>query len=236
MYTEGAAAAETYPQIAYGLRMTELYSMRQLTYISDKLRAVPGILNATYGDQSYCGMPWIEFDVAILWQDPGHEVLIPAPMFPTWSWLASPGKVVFPLNRSMYGLAHWGRPSGTHQNGSSASQWIPICRGVRIHLYARVDCASWDGVAVAMAWLHGCPSVHMPEWLMLDCSRDDFIERLERNWQPDDPAHWNMLLQDNIGHIHFDNPRFRKLATAGRIITHTQKTTFALDLLPKPSL
>lgn len=225
MYTEGAAKTDGYRlthNIEYGLRMIAIFSERQLSYISDKLRAVSGILNAMYGDQTYCGMPYVDFDVAMLWEDSGNAHLIPAPMFPTWSWLASPGAVEFPTDRLMYGLAHWGRPGNSQCNGSLPSRWEPIYRGDRDRRHPRRNYDNWAGVGAAMAWLHACSSANIPEWLILDCPRDSYINRLKTNWHPDDPWHWNTLLEDEKSHLDFANSGYRKFVAAGRIVTHAQ--------------
>ncbi|OAK93605.1 HET-domain-containing protein [Phaeosphaeriaceae sp. SRC1lsM3a] len=74
------------------------YTKRTLTFPNDKLRAISGIFHALHGDRCFWGMPWLEFELAMLWYQDGkassqqrnvHNI------FPTWSWLASTGAVRF---------------------------------------------------------------------------------------------------------------------------------------------
>jgi hypothetical protein len=237
LYSEGAAEPPGYALYKYGreygLRMVELYSSRQLTYTSDKLRGVSGILNALYGSHSYYGMPWAEIDIAMLWRDHEYENIVDAPMFPTWSWLACPGDVVFRETHFMYGLAHWGSLSRKEQNTSSALRWEPIQRASRNLRPTRVDSNDHFRVTAAIAWLNGCAATEPPEWLALDCARDEYANRLAEKMPVGDSGHCNILLRDGEDHDFFEDAKSQKLIATGRIIAHTQKVAFSVTPWPE---
>lgn len=70
------------PSITFLERINH-YSQRQLSFPKDKISAFTGILNRSYGQNHRCGMPFEEFDHAILW--------LPSDFsrnenFPSWSW------------------------------------------------------------------------------------------------------------------------------------------------------
>ncbi|ESZ91514.1 hypothetical protein SBOR_8085 [Sclerotinia borealis F-4128] len=75
-------------------RAVETYTTRNLTYPSDTINALSGVLN-TQGNAMNCdifhGLPSAIFDMALLWQPCGK--MIRREGFPSWSWAGWQGQV-----------------------------------------------------------------------------------------------------------------------------------------------
>lgn len=230
---EGRTAEDVYEAPEHDLHFVTEYSRRKLTHASDRLRAVSGILQALYGERSHCGMPWDNFDVAILRYDQyGTDCEeIETDMFPTWSWLACPAVVGFPLSDPLYGLACWGYGKNSTRSTSAASQWASISRVLSLEENVKESFNFYQDtqVGAALACLHGCIRAKIPRWLAIDCSRDDYVHRLARNWRKGNSKFWNELLEKHRDSNPFEAFDSQKVDNLDRIITHTQKATFATD-------
>jgi hypothetical protein len=131
-YAEGAAQRTHFRDEKVGLELVEVIGEKELTHSSDILRASSGILHAVYGNRMSFGMPWDEFDAAILWMPTAwdHTLRQSTQMdhFPTWSWASSSSCVEFELQRKpVYSLAYWGRrtANGTATEGQYSWPTIP---------------------------------------------------------------------------------------------------------------
>jgi hypothetical protein len=79
----------------------EVYSRRKLSFYSDAIAAITGVLQWLYEGEGeiLCGLPARHFDRALLWyHDPADLNRPPNAGFPSWSWaysLGTRGKLVF---------------------------------------------------------------------------------------------------------------------------------------------
>ncbi|KAL6351907.1 hypothetical protein LRP88_14719 [Fusarium phalaenopsidis] len=77
------------------------YTKRQLTFASDRLPAISGILH-TFGlcteDRFLCGLPAKQFPCALLWQPSGESAR--SETCPSWSWAGWTGHVFHPADQA----------------------------------------------------------------------------------------------------------------------------------------
>lgn len=72
----------------------EIYSGRRLSFYSDAIAAIAGVLQWLYEDKGeiVCGLPVIHFDKALLWYHEADNLNRPPNIgFPMWSWASSLG-------------------------------------------------------------------------------------------------------------------------------------------------
>ncbi|KAI9927491.1 hypothetical protein MW887_003106 [Aspergillus wentii] len=105
--------------------LLQRYTKRALTFDSDALDAMSGILHTQYGTDHYYGIPFSEFSRGMLWSTDGyHNPRVPRydDSFPSWSWLSVKGEIDVPesellkndglLSPIPVSLAVWAIPRG----------------------------------------------------------------------------------------------------------------------------
>jgi hypothetical protein len=227
-FAEGAAVESYFGEEEKGLRMIEAFSEKELTYATDILRASSGILQAIYGPRTSFGMPWDDFSSAILWTarklDREFRESTAAHTFPTWSWASSNGGVRLPECRGLHSLAYWGRivANGMSAQGSLSWSTLPPAHDFDVD-------PSIENVVAGLAWLHGCIRSKVPEYLSIDCSSTEYIQRLADRWNTSPSQYWNDAFQDYEKLSVFEHVSSASLSEAGCLLVHTQKTSFDLD-------
>lgn len=91
----------------------EQYMGRQLSYQTDVLRAITAMLQATFRDQTYYGLPLENFDETVAWihrSDQSVSLIAPRRRagFPSWSWTSNQGPIKHQYVQG--GLALWAIP------------------------------------------------------------------------------------------------------------------------------
>jgi hypothetical protein len=232
-YTEGAAGSAHFFDEEVGLQLVEVIGKKELTHPSDILRASSGILQAVYGTRISFGMPWDEFDTAILWmptawdRKPRQSTQIDH--FPTWSWASSSSGVKFTsYHYPVYSLAYWAR---TIANGTATQgpySWFPIPSSDSPPLlqscYTEELC-----VYAALAWLHGCVRCEVPKDLLVDYSKQEYSKRPRKRWSGSPSRYWSDAFQSYEKHRVFEHIDSSSVSDAGCLLVHSQKTAFTLD-------
>ncbi|PQE09179.1 heterokaryon incompatibility protein [Rutstroemia sp. NJR-2017a BBW] len=128
-------------------RAVETHTGRMLTYPSDILNALAGVL-ATQSRMMDCeifqGLPAAIFDIAILWQPSGEAEMRRREGFPSWSWAGWEGKVAWrgdTMEMSSYGL--W--------QSSEELERKMITGWVRERTW--IDWRRWDGKRLVPVWV-----------------------------------------------------------------------------------
>ncbi|CAO2657931.1 Nn.00g071910.m01.CDS01 [Neocucurbitaria sp. VM-36] len=154
------------------LTKLERYSRKTLTYPADILRAFSGIVFAMYGNRASFGMPWDEFDHALLWTPTDHprkpRESQTTESFPTWSWTSANSPVDFDEKRNnVYSLAYWGRAASPTSSTTKPLQWQAIEP-------SNIPFKSPPNLTIgALAWEHGCIRSEVPECLLV--AQDDIL-------------------------------------------------------------
>lgn len=98
---EGQTVRRVAPLFSQYTSHIEAYSLRRLTFYSDAIAAITGVLHWLYEGKCdiLCGLPTPHFDRALLWYyESGELDRPPNSEFPSWSWayhLGTCGKIVF---------------------------------------------------------------------------------------------------------------------------------------------
>lgn len=223
--------------------MIEVYSRRTLTFATDILRALAGSLSAVYGERVSSGMPWDHFDRAILWEPYGFKFKhypykqrdsIGPHIFPSWSWTSVEGKVEFDRRGlHVYRLAHWARPVSDAEAAQKSYRWAPIEIPVRkIDMKSHAS-LSRDDVEIcalaALARLNGCIRGDVPGSLRVDCSKEDYIERLKDRWPNRESSFWQDAFKGYDPYAISDHVHSGLHKQEGRILVHAQRASFELD-------
>jgi hypothetical protein len=228
------------------LELIEEYTKKNLTHDSDILRASSGILRALYGHRSSYGMPWDDFDRAILWRpctfDSGLRESTNSDVFPTWSWLSSMGPVsVQRVTESVCSLAYWSTPIVNAPTTPKSVPWSKLAPTYAVSptltrpmIYVRVheegdptDYALGLYIVAALSWLYGCIQSEAPPWLSIDCTRVEYAARLKKHWPKSPSLFWKDPFQ-NYGET-FNKLNGASSNEAGSLMVHTQMKSFALD-------
>jgi hypothetical protein len=232
--------------------LIEEYTHKELTYESDILRASSGILRAMYGNRTSYGMPWDDFDRAILWRprtfdrEPRESKNDGA--YPTWSWTSSMGPVSVPeATQPIYSLAYWGRPTSVTTAPGSVP-WSILAPKYAVSStmgasYVRTYTDSYSEseafwqepeaqasehyVVAGLSWLHGCIRTELPPWLTADCTRNEYAAGLKEQWLTSPSLYWQDAFQ-KYGEP-FDTINETSSNIAGSIMVYTQMASFALD-------
>jgi hypothetical protein len=219
-----------------GLQSIQQYSERSLTYRSDKLRGMAGILQAMYEGQITFGIPLSEFECGIVWEIGDYSTVREprvSDLFPTWSWASISEQVHFP--EKQYGhhcsLAYWGWAEERKTAGRTFFQWRSIRdteqAGASYENDYRWD---WDlKSAVALAWLNRCFSPEVPSSLLLDCSASTWGQRVGYREAEPDRSFPTEVFQDDEQRQLFLDPDVSALSASGRIVANTQKSIFDVD-------
>lgn len=213
------------------LERVATYTMRCLTYPTDILRAFTGILHGMYDTRTVYGMPWNTFDRAILWEsmDYSHKsnTSTVGDIFPSWSWLSASGRIHFrdAVPRGC-GLALWGMVTTNNTSSAAVSFAEPD----------ESDEALFNGnqqplqtqIVAALAWQHGCVQAEIPDYLLVNCSRWPYGDRLEQHW-PNYITYWQKVFGSYKARNVFSARDIEVARTPGRIMVYTQKASFSLE-------
>jgi hypothetical protein len=212
-----------------GLRMIESFTKRELTCSTDVLRAISGILQAVYADRTSFGMPWDEFDNALLWMptsfDNKPRISTATDIFPTWSWASVNGRVLFwGCYDGLFSLAYWGRVVAGGKTTLGPLVWSPL----RPKAYS--SCMDGDAsTTAALAWMHGCLRSDLPKILVADCSKEEYGERLEQRWSNSPFQYWNDVFGGYESTQVFGHIKPNSINHDGCLLGYTQKSSFMLD-------
>ncbi|PSN68660.1 HET-domain-containing protein [Corynespora cassiicola Philippines] len=214
------------------LERVEAYTKRNLTYHCDILRAFTGLLYGMYGQNTVFGLPWTDFDRAILWESTdyikGPRESDESSIFPTWSWISSFGHIHFrdatPRGCS---VAYWGRVT----TGSTGTELkIAVPDKTDGSMFSRNNQPFQTQTGIALAWLNGCIRTKAPKFVQADCSYWELHDRLADAW-PEYTAYWQSAFSGYEKSEIFSNADIRLATSPGRIMAHTQLSAFRLDWL-----
>ncbi|KAE8354726.1 heterokaryon incompatibility protein-domain-containing protein [Aspergillus coremiiformis] len=238
-------------------KILEQYSRRHLTYQSDALRAFTAVLRATYGDETYHGIPLNHIDRAITWtHDESLALSYSRDGFPSWSWTSHLGPVRHIGKDFEFGLATWAIP-GDYPNSAITVCKPPYYKPIGSPYSRELGDPRSLVHRIIMVWLNGCVSspfpveecsssplpISTPSDLESDLFFEDvgllpkndlfsphhlLIDALARRWGGD-----NAFFDDRYGQMDLQTvfPKsHRVLASAapGRILVHTQTAYFYL--------
>jgi hypothetical protein len=225
-------------QLSYA-NMVSSYTVRNLTYPRDMLRAFSGVLYQMYATRTSFGLPWGDFDRALLWRTRLHNSVLIEPSeadaFPSWSWVSSIGSKTYPQSTQRpIGLAFWGKvvcdttsatpyvdvavPSETDMTVSDASH-IPGT--------AKTNSA-FGHVLAGLAWWAGCLIANMPLDIRVNCPRAEYTRPLELRW-PDCTSYWQDAFATCQPKSVFTNADIELGTPLGKLIGHTQKASLKVE-------
>jgi hypothetical protein len=221
-------------------KMVEYYTQKALSFPNDILRAFSGTLNSFYNSRTAFGLPWGDFDRAILWYVEAPNPMLPpsteADTFPSWSWSSVSGSKQFhQLSPYAYGLAYWGHVSHADALSSSAP-YVEVARPseAELELFGRQsiygDTPSSDQARVmaGLAWQAGCLRTRVPKELIADCSKEQYAERLTTRW-PTYTSYWEDALGSYDTSNMFPAPDVHLGVRPGRLMVHAQRASFRLE-------
>jgi hypothetical protein len=233
-YSISSIGRTTYTEIR-GLRLIQEYSQRSLTFQRDKLRAVNGILQAMYNGQTTYGIPLSDFENGVIWEIDDSSKARESKtngIFPTWSWASINGAVNFPIctYQDHFSLAYWAWAERSRTADRKSFQWSHTRDAKRQGAWSFED--HFNNTikdVIALAWMHGCFYSEVPPWLMVDCSAQEWKEGVRARWSEHDLEYLKGAFQNKQPPQLFTSSDLRSLASAGRIISNTQISTFHVD-------
>lgn len=215
--------------------ITPDYSCRDLSYTGDKVRAFAGALNSLCNGNHRHGIPFEQFEAALLW---APEYPSKNEEFPSWSWASVRSITYFWYRRKHLGMpiASWAFYSKSTANGI---QLTPVVSKPRdcIETWIVPDKKRHDEYAYVsrgfltsffLAWKEGCFDALMPP----DFEGKETWEQISRAVvSVGDYEHcWKITRPQNL------HEEFTEVAAqAGdgdpnrRLLVHTQFATFNLD-------
>jgi hypothetical protein len=216
-------------------RLVGNYTQRHLGKETDILSAFSGFLRSIYGDRLSYGMPWDDFDNAILWTPDAFDCRCrestSIDVFPTWSWISSMCPIRLDLGlEPVYSLAYWGLPATGAATASEPLRWSTLEPSYSCpvsHIKETDENHLERYVVAALSWLHGCVRTEVPSWLLVDCASDEYAARLEDRWSRRPSPFWTEAFQD---YAQIFNTMDRALLNeAGSLMVHSQMASFILD-------
>jgi hypothetical protein len=209
------------PELDFDL--IEGYTRKDLTHDSDILHASSGFLRALYGHRLSYGMPWDDFDRAILWTqnafDRGLRASTNTEVFPTWSWISAMSPISIPrAKHPIFSLAYWGV---LNTGAPTTIKVLSSKAAFQEHHFQE------HYIVAALSWLYGCIDKEPPSWLSVDCTRVEYAERMKKQWSIPHSLSWQDDFQRN-GQV-FENIDRASLSNAASLMVYTQKTSFELD-------
>jgi hypothetical protein len=234
----------------YYQTMVEDYTNRTLTYSEDILRAFSGLLYGMYGPRTTFGMPWHDFDRALLWTEELHEDGLRAhtehDVFPTWSWSSIEGPIYYQqaiTDRNIWSLALFAQvssPDGSlpiQINIASPGEADIALFNSEEHRISRANFTTERDtkihdvpIVAALAWLHGCIRGDVPVDIRLNCPLRDYLERLCKKW-PNISNFWHDAFRDVEMNKLFTVSDVELANHAGRLMIHSQTTHIFVDWL-----
>jgi hypothetical protein len=218
------------------------YTARNLTYARDMLRAISGVLYQMYATRTAFGLPWGDFDRAILWRTRLHNSVPIEPSqadaFPSWSWASSVGpKIYHHTTQRPIGLACWGRVTGPRCDTGSTMPYVDVAMPSETDL-AISDAKQVSGAAEAnsvfghvlagLAWWAGCLAANAPVDVHVDCSRAEYTRRLKVRW-PNCISYWQDVFATCQPKSVFTNADIELGTSLGRLMVHTQKVSLKAE-------
>ncbi|KAH7086486.1 heterokaryon incompatibility protein-domain-containing protein [Paraphoma chrysanthemicola] len=214
------------------------FTKRNLTYPEDILRAFSGYLETIYPSRTAYGLPWSDFDRALLWNvwyepEPGLSTVqllsFQDKHLPSWSWISSTGwKTFFNNSFKVFGLALWCRVQNDGDKNSSDRRLV-VAEPVEAD--ASVFGPANDNLQVvfpALAWLEGCVPTPPPRDLVINCSRGQYQERLDRKWRTC-ASYWQDAFGATPLKTVFSATNIEHSVLPGRLLVHSQRARFTLD-------
>lgn len=154
----------------WDLYVFDNFTSRALTFDTDALKAASGIIHTMYGGRVTYGMPWDDFDRAILWAtvkfEHGLRASSDAHTFPSWSWISSIDSVSFQsrwVAHEGLSLAYWALPLGGAASWSPRPRWLPLTPSK----------SNWPHTAEldhGLSWYYGCIKTSLPPFLQVNCT------------------------------------------------------------------
>lgn len=215
--------------------ITPRYSRRDLSYTGDKVRAFTGALNSLFNGNHRYGIPFQQFEAALLWTPEGPSR---NGEFPSWSWASVRSITYFWYRRKHLGMpiASWAFYTQSYTNGIQLTPVISKPRDC-IETWIVPDENKHDEYAYVsrgfltsffLAWKEGCFDAPMPS----DFEGKETWEQINRTVvSVGDYEHcWKITRPQNL------HQEFTEVAAqAGdgdpnrRLLVHTQFATFNLD-------
>lgn len=224
----------------YYTNMVHEYTAKTLTFPSDILRAFSGALFDNYESRTMFGLPWNDFDRAVLWYVDNEDGMVTPPLgagvYPSWSWSSASGQKSFHAERP-YGLAYWARVQSLDDVGFPVREIVvakPDEDDLRMFSSMK-ELAQRDAnylqkarVIAGLAWHEGCVILPRSHEISTDCSRERYTERLGEKWTKYS-AYWHAAFGRHNPRDLFSAAEIDLAEPDGRLLIHTQRARFALD-------
>ncbi|KAF2033155.1 hypothetical protein EK21DRAFT_86584 [Setomelanomma holmii] len=169
----------------YYTRMVNNYTSKTLTFPGDALRAFSGALYDNYQSRTLFGLPWNDFDRAILWYVEGNLGMRSPPpeagVYPSWSWIAASGRQAVYGGR-IHGLAYWARVQISDDAAHPVHQVVianPLEEDLQF-FKSKIDDNNDNKdeqetrVIAGLAWNEGCLRSPSPDDVLIDCSHERY--------------------------------------------------------------
>ncbi|PLB39993.1 HET domain-containing protein [Aspergillus candidus] len=180
-------------------QQVKAFTKRSLTFESDILYAMLGVLNSLYGSDHLSGIPVREFDHAILWMTANGSLQRRLPpngeVFPSWAWCSARGPITIPdqgnlsITIAAESFALW-TMAGSLATWAVASNGTTI-DGLRILNPGFKDPADdtydqndrhFAELAIITAWKEGCYPTRPPPELCASASWDESLKIVSSKW------------------------------------------------------
>jgi hypothetical protein len=129
---------------------------------------------------------------------------------------------------AVFSRSYWARSIPDPYPSPASTSWLPINLNYDQSQYIGVDRHKYS-ISAPLAWLSGCIQVDIPDYLLVNCSSDEYEERLHKLWRvPDISFRYETLRGYGKMEI-FENPTIQPHAAEGRLAVHTQHASLNLD-------
>ncbi|XHG07067.1 hypothetical protein AWENTII_010230 [Aspergillus wentii] len=211
------------------------YTGRYLTYGTDILHAISGVLNAKCGPYHHFGLSLhgIDFNKMICWGKPHGWTPRVQPrdgIFPSWSWCSEEGDVVYWLTSEQIAA-----PFALWALVATESEGHPL----RIFQYENRDgwrswddyCAQGGALAMLYAWREGCYPGKLPPALNLHGTWTQIRDHLVSAMSFYDLCKAAHGLGDDRTNRYFPSSAISLASQSGRLLLYTQFIRLPLSIL-----
>jgi hypothetical protein len=212
------------------------YTARNLTYPSDMLRAVSGVLYQMYGPRTWFGLPCGDFDRAVLWYTRGHDcqpiASTETDAFPSWSWASFVGPEIFHWTEKSVGLAYWGKvvdvddvTATPHVDIAVPSETDIASSNAKHSLETNEESFADRHFLAGLAWMAGFLFTNTPSGVYVNCYKAEYTSRVKARW-PNYTSYWQDIFGTCQPNSVFAKADIELGSLAGRLRVHTQKASF----------
>ena len=180
-------------------QQVKAFTKRSLTFESDILYAMLGVLNSLYGSDHLSGIPVSEFDHAILWMTADGSLQRRLPpdgeVFPSWAWCSARGPITIP-DQGNLSITIAAETFALWTLAGSLATWAVVSGdiavdGLRILNPSFKDPANdtydqndrhFAELAIITAWKEGCYPSQPPPELCASASWDESLKIVSSKW------------------------------------------------------